>query len=737
MKTNVKNLIKSLLGATLAVSSPTGLALTIDGHKQTDTTTLTYGSAAWRTQMQQEGLVALYLFNETSGDFLDTSGVGTPLNLLVEDPSPLTEVVRTNGVLDIRFPTLIRSRGPATKITQACKASNEFTIEAWIENENDGQLPPEHPMRRIVTLSTEKNSTQNAQLSSKHPNFFLSLVYDNTPLYRTAVRTSDTPNSQIMLSSDGGVVEVKKMQHIIFSKDRMGVARLFVSFFDDAGNIIQTLRNEYSDVDELQGASFANWDDNAVLGIGNEISYRNPNQANRDLGDEVNASTKEEQNPWLGKMHMLAIYCKAQRPTDVLGLRAPGQPVYRAFSIDPNMTVTPEMQKAALLYKRLAGVSTSLANPIISQMAADIAQGNLMGAAARVTDPANTSDFYNITVRDFAGRMSTREETVNVPLNDFVATVIGIARDGINAKQILTGDFLYEGDLTKAAVPANKITDIITSNSHYEAIERGRFDVQSVLKRVSPQVLYDGLGNLTPNLDAAGVLTSRTWMEAHATAGTNRRLVEYAFRQFLCVPLDQWADSTAPDNFVGRDIDRFPAGDHSKYATNCRSCHSVMDPLRGAFAYYDFSNGYVKHTFRVTNTTDANSESATQVKVWTGTSVVRKMNHNEEAFPNGHVTRDNTFKNHATSASNAAYFGWGEKMDGAGVNQFGQMIADAQAFPFCMAKRAFRSTCKRDPASIDKQILESAANAFKQSNYNLRTLFQTIAISDECLGEDL
>jgi hypothetical protein len=737
MKKNVKIRLSSLLGATLVVASPFGHALTIDGHKRTDSSTLTYRSAAWQTQMQQDGLQALYLFNETSGQYLDTSGIGTPLNLLIEDPSPLQEVVRSVGTLDIRFPTLIRSVGPATKINRACKASNEFTVEAWIQNENDGQLPPENPMRRIVTLSTEKNATQNAQLSSKHPNFFMSLVYDNMALFRTAVRTSQTPNSQVMLSSDGGIVQVKKLQHIIFSKDRTGVARLYVSFFNDDGNVIQTLRNEYSDVDELQGANFSNWDDNAVLGIGNEISYRNAIQANRDLGNEVNASTKQEQNPWLGKMHLLAIYCKAQRPVDVLGLRAPGQPVYKAFSIDPNMSVTPEMQKAALLYKRLAGVSTSLANPLIAQMAADIAQGNLKGAAARVTNPANTSDFFNFTVRDFAALMATREETVNTPFNDFIATVIGIARDDVNAKQMLTADYLYEGDLTKAAVPANKITDIISSNNHYAALETGRFDLQSVIKRVSPQVLYDGLGNLTPNLDAAGVLTSRAWMEAHAVAGTNRRLVEYAFRQFLCVPLDQWADSEAPDNFVGRDIDRFPAGDHSSYTTSCRSCHSVMDPLRGAFAYYDFSNGFVKHTFRVTNTTNQASESMTEVKVWQGTSVVRKMNHNETAFANGHVTRDNTFKKHATSASNSAYFGWGDRMEGAGVNQFGQMIADAQAFPFCMAKRAFRSTCKREPASIDKQVLESAATAFKQSNYNLKTLFQTIAISEECLGEDL
>ena len=78
-------------------------------------------------------------------------------------------------------------------------------------------------------------------------------------------------------------------------------------------------------------------------------------------------------------------------------------------------------------------------------------------------------------------------------------------------------------------------------------------------------------------------------MAAHAIAGTNRRLVEYSFREFTCMPIDKWADASGPDTYIGRDVDRFPGGVHQKFTTTCRACHSGMDSLRGAFARYTFS----------------------------------------------------------------------------------------------------------------------------------------------------
>ena len=48
-------------------------------------------------------------------------------------------------------------------------------------------------------------------------------------------------------------------------------------------------------------------------------------------------------------------------------------------------------------------------------------------------------------VKDFAMRMSNRDETVDADLNDFVATIIGATRDEIDSRTLLYGNFYYRG----------------------------------------------------------------------------------------------------------------------------------------------------------------------------------------------------------------------------------------------------------------------------------------------------
>ena len=75
-----------------------------------------------------QGLVALYDFEETSGaTVLDVSGVGTPLNLTVDD---MDDVARRDGALFVKSSTVIKSHGAASKIIGALKETNEITIEA-------------------------------------------------------------------------------------------------------------------------------------------------------------------------------------------------------------------------------------------------------------------------------------------------------------------------------------------------------------------------------------------------------------------------------------------------------------------------------------------------------------------------------------------------------------------------------------------------------------------------------
>jgi hypothetical protein len=383
-------------------------------------------------------------------------------------------------------------------------------------------------------------------------------------------------------------------------------------------------------------------------------------------------------------------------------------------------------QKARKIYEHLTGTKVPVDNPKIKQMAEMILNGNMAGAAQIATEDHN---FYNITVKLMALEMSTREETIKTPLNDLVASFIGVARDQRDARELLNGNFYYMGSGT--GIRSNLVTDILTSNNHYQDLEKNRVDLAANLVRVEGQKIATDAATTVDHPDAAGVLTSRAFMAAHAIMGTNRRLVEYTFREFMCVPLEKWADTGASDSRIGRDIDRFPAGDHNKFLTSCRGCHTVMDGFRGAFGKFDFTGSGVTHgavnqkqadggAFMI----DANSNG-----------IARKMNKNATIFPSGFVMVDDSYVNNAVRFANSSTFEWrGPASSGNGAKQFGTLISNSRRFSQCMALKAFKAVCRKNFDQVaQKETLKKWGDLFEANGYNLKSLLETIAIQTECL----
>jgi len=351
-----------------------------------------------------------------------------------------------------------------------------------------------------------------------------------------------------------------------------------------------------------------------------------------------------------------------------------------------------------------------------------------------------------------AMKMSNREETIRAPFNDFAASFVGVTRDERSAKELLTGDFFYMADPKKAKVRTDMFKDFLVSNNHYEDLENGQWDLGKVLIRVpgpgvpagipnGQQIPIDASGTMSPNPDPAGVITSRAFMAAHAVAGTNRRLVEFAFREFMCVPMSEMADTSASPARIGRDIDRLPGGDAVKFETSCKGCHTVMDGFRGAFARFDFANVTVGNaTFGVVRNTQINKSGSFRFPNGgvDGSDVVRKMNHNENVFPNGFEITDDSFVNNAVGAANRGLFGWegSRSRGGVGVNQFGQMIADSTRFSQCMAKRVYETVCLPGSKTDGRvnPLVQGLAGKFKESGYNLRSLFQQAAANSSCIA---
>jgi hypothetical protein len=750
------------------------------------------------TPIKSADAVAFYMFNSnpsnvTVGTALivhDLSSGTAPLDLQLYDSSS-TNYSLTSDYLEFVQTNVLRSIKPATKIIEKCKNSNEISIELWyqsrtpsneiVNNESDDQ-PAIKQSLRVISLGDT--------YFKEFTNFGFYQAYNDGEISKTSFRTSgnsakNATHSNVdgllrdpFLSAREDVIEFAKAipQHIIITKSKAGIVNFYRS--DEAGymtfsskvdrNFTGTIMDgwynngenvSYDSADDKVGSAVTRNLD-MRLAFGNEASA--PNDFAKAPAPD--SPTNHSRNyPWVGKIFSAAIYCRALTGDEILGARAPHVDGFEKFPVDLTINITPSLKKAQKMYEMLNGVSTPIFNPRLKEMAKLIDENRLFDAAGYAIENGNGRDFsnpndttyynpsfYNITVRDFAAPMSTRDESVNTELNDFIATVIGTVRDNVSAKELVSGTDFYRADSVKAAVPADLVRDILRSNLHYSSLAKGGFDLARVLVK-SRQKLFDGT-LVVDNPDPAGLITSRSFMESHAVAGTNRRMVEYSFREFMCIPIEKWAFAQSSDSWIGRDIDRAPGGSHTKYTQSCRACHSRMDPLRGAFAYYTFSNSFIKNTFIVPHLTNFNSNEDMSTAAVIGLRagdpgtanlpagnsinyVVKKMNHNDHVYPGGYVVTDNSFNNAALDTEAIKYFGWRSSMSGKGAHDFGLMIAQSEGFSRCMTKRVFKTLCKRDPVDVEAAIIKSTATEFENQGYKLKYLFKKIAGFPQCLGQ--
>ncbi len=404
---------------------------------------------------------------------------------------------------------------------------------------------------------------------------------------------------------------------------------------------------------------------------------------------------------------LISSYASAQTPA-VMTLPATNP--------DPDADIRAARNRALQLFEAVTGVPIPIDDQRLKDMEPLIAAGKEREAVKiAVKDPL----FFDIRLRDMARKMSVREESIRAPINDFVATFVGAARDGLDARELLTGNFTYQADPTKTLdgttqlVRAADFANSVRSNNHYDDIQKANLSLYAVLKKVDGQVVTNAnnASDAVPNPDPAGLITTRAFMLAHATAGTNRRLVEHSFRQFMCVAMEEWMDGGRPDDLVGRDVDRFPGGSNEKYQVSCKACHGQMDGFRQAFAYVDFSNNKI---------------------VMIPGTVNSKMESNKTVFREGFVTTDNSWVNYATEGKNADRLVLTAANRGTGIKEFGNLLAQSKGYSRCLTKRFFSTMCKRAPALSEEPIVRSLADQFEETR-KITDLAELVATSPACI----
>ena len=337
------------------------------------------------------------------------------------------------------------------------------------------------------------------------------------------------------------------------------------------------------------------------------------------------------------------------------------------------------------LHNRIAGVPPT--PEVLDDMTNTISQGDPEAAAKiAMENPA----FYNVTLKNWIKPWSNRDQTPRVPMNDYVATILGVIRDDSPFDKILYDDVIYIID--NAALPVYSNTD----NNHYRSAEAQNFDFMNTLV-VRKQSDTTGL----PVAAIAGVTTTRNAGENYFSAGTNRRVNRFIFMNYLCKDYEDLHDITVPDFHVARDVERDPGGDSRTYKNRCVGCHAGQDGLRGAYAYYNFSGNRLEYT-------------AGQVQ--------GKMNQNNY-FSQGFVTTTDQWINLWATGQNASV-GWRGAVSGTGAQSIGMMFAKSKAFSQCMARKVFKLVCMKDPvSSAEMSKISQLASGFELNNkYSMKDL---------------
>jgi len=370
-----------------------------------------------------------------------------------------------------------------------------------------------------------------------------------------------------------------------------------------------------------------------------------------------------------------------------------------------------DRDQAKRIHDRIAGVPPSEA--VLDEMEALVAAERPLDAALIAVQAPS---FYNVTLKNMAVPWTNRDQTVFAPLNDYVATFIGMVRDNVNFSTALSADLTYTVSGVSPAASA-------TSNAHYEAAEANSANLFADLTPTT----QSSIQGIPPDA-TAGFITSRAASEAFFVDGTNRAMFRFTLMNHLCRDMEQVLDTSLPPDRIRQDVSRSPGGDSRIFLNNCIGCHSGMDPFAQAFAYYDFDNG----------SADA---PGTMRLVYNTAAVHPKYFNNDTNFPPGYITPNAEWENRWRVGQNSL-LGWGSTPgSGTGAKTMGDELAHSDAFAQCQVEKVFKTVCFRAPGALadpdaaddDREAVTRLVNNFKSNGYRLKQVFAETAV--HCMGE--
>ncbi len=214
------------------------------------------------------GLQALYLFDEGRGATVrDVSGSGAPIDLRIVYGRSSTW---SPAGLAVQGNPKIESDGPPARLIEACRKSNELTIEAWVKPAR-AAVPFDGA---IVALSRDVDDRNFALVQGDR---------SGPDHFSATLRTSATDaQGGEHLNTARGSAETR-LTHLVFTRAAAGQEKLYV--------------NGVERVSRSREGTFGNWNETFRLILGNEAT---------------------DERPWAGEYRLVAVYSRALAPAEVV-----------------------------------------------------------------------------------------------------------------------------------------------------------------------------------------------------------------------------------------------------------------------------------------------------------------------------------------------------------------------------------------------------------------------------------
>ncbi|WP_231742722.1 DUF1592 domain-containing protein [Polystyrenella longa] len=210
-----------------------------------------------------DDLQVLYTFEAGQGSIVkDRSGHGAAVDLTIKNPSAVRWGDHSLAILSA---TKIQSEGPAQKLTDSLRHTGEATIEAWVTPQNTKQQGP----ARIVSLSQDSGK-RNFTLGQEKEHF------------QVRFRTTATTGNGIPETNSGAHTANTRLTHVIYTRNASGNIQFYIDGIPQSDHKIK--------------GSLENWDTGFPLVLANE---------------------QTQDRPWLGELHLVAIYDRALNAKEV------------------------------------------------------------------------------------------------------------------------------------------------------------------------------------------------------------------------------------------------------------------------------------------------------------------------------------------------------------------------------------------------------------------------------------